>query len=117
MVGVPDRTPPDVNVIGPPVPAGTVPENVGGGVPVAVTVKVPGVPTVKVVVAALVNAGGTGVANGVNELLTPAGPGPPVLEATTEHVSAVPIVRLLMVRVVAPAGPPSVPATGVQVIA
>ena len=48
-------------------PLGKVPDciNAGAGVPVAVTVKVPALNTVKVVALALVTSGGTGVAVGV----------------------------------------------------
>lgn len=107
---------PAASVIGPPVPAGIVAANVGVGVPVAVTVNVPGVPTVKVVAAALVNTGVTGVGDGVKELLTPAGPVPPGPVAVTEQVSAVPFVSPLIVRVrAAVPTAESVPAIGEQV--
>ena len=55
--GVPLRTPPELRVT----PLGRLPVvtlNVGTGKPVAVTVKVPGVPVVKVVLAPLVIVGG-----------------------------------------------------------
>ena len=63
--GVPERTPAALNVT----PLGRTPdsEKVGVGFPVAVTVNVPAVPTINVVLFALVMAGATGP----NEVLKP----------------------------------------------
>jgi len=63
-VGVPLSTPAVLNVT----PAGSAPVslNVGAGVPVAVTVNVPAVPTVKVVLVELVIAGATVGGGGVS---------------------------------------------------
>ena len=86
MVAVPEFAPPDVNVK----PAGAAAaEMVGVGTPVAVMLNVAiGVPTVNPLnVARDVNAGGTGVGDGVNTLLAAdAGPGPFALVAITVHV-------------------------------
>lgn len=76
--GVPASTPADVNVI----PAGRA-VDVKVGEFVAVTVYVPATPTVKVVAATLVNAGGPGA--GVTLTVADAGPVPAALRATTEH--------------------------------
>ena len=82
-VGVPANTPALVKVT----PAGSALAvvKVGGGEPVAVTLKVPAAPTVKTVAAALVNAGGTGTGEGTTVTAAEAGPVPTAFLATTVH--------------------------------
>ena len=81
-LGVPESTPAADSVTAG-VPAGNGPGLANVGEFVAVTVYVPATPTVKVVLATLVNAGGPSA--GVMFTVAEAGPEPITFVATTEH--------------------------------
>lgn len=89
--GVPDNTPADVSVT----PDGSVPDMseklIFEGVPVAVKLNDPFVPTLKLVLAALENVGATGVGVGVTITVPEAVLLPTVLVALTEQVYCVPL--------------------------
>ena len=78
-------------------PVGKAPENrdiVGNGTPEAVTLKLLAESTVKLVDAALVKLGATGVFCGVTITVPEAGPGPAALDAVTEQVNCTPLLML-----------------------
>ena len=82
-VGVPASTPAAVSVTPPGMVLAVA--KVGTGKPVAVTLNVPATANVNVTLAALVNAGGTGVGDGVTATTAEAALLPTAFLATTEH--------------------------------